>query len=113
MSTITSPVNGQASPAASAVASRPTSPMTAGFSAADSVATIQQGIATQYWDECVALPAGSTASLWLFVDNDWRAHDNPSPSTKDMVQRAFLGTGSTVQVWYDNAVVVGLVVSGS
>jgi hypothetical protein len=30
-----------------------------------------------------------------------------------MVQRAFLGTGSTVQVWYDNAVVVGLVVSGS
>jgi hypothetical protein len=113
MATITSPTNGQGSQVAAPAAERPTSPMTAGFSAGDAVAAVQAGIATQYWDECVALPAGSTASLWLFVDNAWRAHDNPTPSTKDMVQRAFLGADSTVRVWYDGAAVVGLVVSGS
>ena len=116
MASFTSPVNGMGGQTATQSAARPTSPMTAGFSAGapagDAVAAIQTGIATQYWDECVALPAGSTASLWLFVDNAWRAHDNPTSSTKDMVQRAFLGTGSVVRVWYDNATVVGLVVSG-
>ena len=116
MASITSPVNGIGGPTAIQGAGRPTSPITAGFAAGapagDAVAAIQVGIATQYWDECVALPAGSTASLWLFVDNAWRAHDNPTPSTKDMVQRAFLGAGSVVRVWYDNAAVVGLVVSG-
>ena len=116
MASTTSPINGAGEQIASPSAQRRTSPMSAGFSAgapaADSMAAVQAGIATQYWDECVALPAGSTASLWLFVDNAWRAHDNPSSSTKDMVQRAFLGTGSTVRVWYDNDTVVGLVVSG-
>jgi hypothetical protein len=114
MASITSPIDGHGQ-TAGASAARPTSPMTAGFSAgapADAVAAIQVGIATQYWDECLALPAGSTASLWLFVDNGWRAHDNPTASTKDMVQRAFLGTGSSVRVWYDGGNVVGLVVSG-
>lgn len=117
MASTTSPVNGMGGQTAVQSAGRPTSPMTAGFAAGapaggDAVAAIQVGIATQYWDECVALPAGSTASLWLFVDNAWRAHDNPTPSTKDMVQRAFLGAGSVVRVWYDTANVVGLVVSG-
>lgn len=112
MASMTSPVNGAGEQIASPTAQRPTSPMSAGFSAADAVAVVQSGIATQYWDECVALPAGSTASLWLLVDGAWRAHDNPSASTKDMVQRAFLGTGSTVRVWYDGDTVVGLVVSG-
>ena len=117
MTSITSPVNGVGGQTATPSAARPTSPMTAGFAAGapaagDAVAAIQVGIATQYWDECVALPAGSTASLWLFVDNAWRAHDNPTASTKDMVQRAFLGAGSVVRVWYDNGAVVGLVVSG-
>lgn len=116
MASITSPANGMSGQTASRTAARPTSPMTAGFSAGapagDAVAAIQVGIATQYWDESVALPAGSTASLWLFVDDAWRAHDNPTPSTKDMVQRAFLGAGSVVRVWYDNVTVVGLVVSG-
>ena len=117
MASLTSPVNGVDGQSATHVAGRPTSPLTAGPSAAapaggDAVAAIQTGIATQYWNECVALPAGSTASLWLFVDNGWRAHDNPASSTLDMVQRAFLGTGSVVRVWYDNATVVGLVVSG-
>lgn len=114
MASITSPVNGIGGQTATQSAARPTSPMVPGVSAGggDAVAAIQVGIATQYWDECVALPAGSTASLWLFVDNAWRAHDNPTPSTKDMVQRAFLGTGSVVRVWYDNVTVVGLVVAG-
>jgi hypothetical protein len=30
-----------------------------------------------------------------------------------MVQRAFLGSGSNVRVWYNNSVIVGLVVEGS
>ena len=85
---------------------------TAGAPSGDTIAAVQAGIATQYWNECLAYPPGDTASLWLFVDNVWRHHDNPNASTKDMVQRAFLGTGSTVRVWYDNDVIVGLVVSG-
>ncbi len=116
MASITAPTAGNGGQTMSPAARRATSPMTAGFAAgapaAEALAAVQAGIATQYWDECLALPAGSTASLWLFVDNAWRAHDNPSASTKDMVQRAFLGSGSTVRVWYDGATVVGLVVSG-
>jgi len=111
MASITSPIDGNGGQAAAPAAQRATSPMTAGFAAGDAIAAIQSGIATQYWDECLALPAGP-GSLWLFVDNGWRAHAGPSASTKDMVQRAFLGTGSTVRVWYDGATVVGLVVSG-
>ena len=112
----TSPVAGNGGQPEAPAALRATSPMTAGFAAgapaADTVAAVQSGIATQYWNECLAYPPGDTASLWLFVDAGWRAHDNPSTSTKDMVQRAFLGSGSTVRVWYDGATVVGLVVSG-
>ena len=74
---------------------------------------MQSGVATQYWNECLPLPAGSTARpSGFFVDGGWRAHENPSASTKDLVQRAFLGTGSTVRVWYDGGTVAGLVVSG-
>jgi hypothetical protein len=113
MTSITSPV---AANGGSQAIQGSTNPVAAGFAAGapsgGTIAAVQSGIATQYWDECVPLPAGSTASLWLFVDNAWRAHDNPNASTKDMVQRAFLGSGSTVRVWYDGAVVVGLVVSG-
>jgi hypothetical protein len=118
MTSMTSPTagNGGQSATIGAGAQRATSPMAAGFSAgapsAETIAAVQAGIATQYWNECVAFPAGSAASLWLFVDNAWRAHDNPSASSQDMVQRAFLGSGSTVRVWYDGAKVVGLVVSG-
>jgi len=73
---------------------------------------LQVGIATQYWDECLAYPPGSRASLWLFVDNAWRSHDNASQATRDMVQRAFLASGSSVRVWYQGDTVVGIVVSG-
>jgi hypothetical protein len=117
MASITSPLAGNGGQQTMAAgAQRPTSPMSAGFAAGapsgEMIAAVQAGVATQYWDECVPLPAGSTASLWLFVDNAWRAHDNAAATTRDMVQRAFLGTGSTVRVWYDGASVVGLVVSG-
>jgi hypothetical protein len=116
MTTITSPLTGNGGGAPGASPQRPTSPGSAGFAAgvpgAETIAAVQSGVATQYWDECLPLPAGSTASLWLFVDSGWRAHDNADATSRDMVQRAFLGTGSTVRVWYDGAKVVGLVVSG-
>jgi len=116
MSSITSPLAGNGGHTVAAGGDRATSPMSAGFAAAPSaemIAAVQSGVATQYWDECVSYPTGSSASLWLYVDNGWRAHDNPAPSTKDLVQRAFLGTGSVVRVWYDGGSIVGLVVSGS
>jgi hypothetical protein len=115
VSTITSPLAGNGGAAISAGAERGTSPMAAGFAAAPSaemIAAVQAGVATQYWDECLPYPA-NTGSLWFYVDNAWRAHGNASPSTKDLVQRAFLGTGSAVRVWYNGSNVVGLVVSGS
>jgi hypothetical protein len=74
---------------------------------------ISSGIATEYWNECLAYPPGDTASLWLLVDGTWRHLDNPDPSTLDMVQRAFLGQDSQVRVWYAADVIVGLVVEGS
>ena len=75
-------------------------------------AVIQSGVATHYWDELIPIPAGPSR-LWLFVDGAWRRSDNPSGTDQTMVQNAFLGTGSQVQVWYQADTVVGLVVSGS
>lgn len=117
MSSITSPLAGNGGHTMSMAqgAQRVTSPMSAGFAAAPSgemIAAVQSGVATQYWDECVSYPTGSTASLWLFVDNGWRAHDNPTAATRDLVQRAFLGNGSVVRAWYNGGSIVGLVVSG-
>jgi hypothetical protein len=115
VTSITSPIAGNTSDTAMLSGRSITSPMAAGFRApaAEAITAVQSGIATRYYDECVAYPLGGISSLWLYVDNAWRAHDNPSPATKDMVQRAFLGSGSTVQVWYDNTAVVGIVVNGS
>lgn len=73
----------------------------------------ESGVATQYWDELLELPAGSTRSLWLYVNDGWRHLDDPGAIILDMVQRAFLGVGSTVRVWHQGDLVVGLVVSGS
>ena len=78
---------------------------------ADAVAAVVAGIATQYWAELIPIPAGP-ARLWFFVDSGWRALDGPTGGQFDAVQRAFLGSGSTVRVWYDGVTVVGLVVSG-
>jgi hypothetical protein len=116
MSSITSPLAGNGSRAMASAAQHPTSPMSGAFAAgaptAETIAAVQSGVATQYWDECLSYPPGITPSLWLLVDGAWRAHENANPTTRDMVQRAFLGSGSTVQVWYDGGKVVGLVVSG-
>lgn len=73
----------------------------------------ESGIASQYWDELTPYPAGSARSLWFFVNSAWRHLDDPNAVIQDMVQRAFLGSGSTVQVWHQGDVVVGLVVSGT
>jgi len=78
---------------------------------ADAVAAVVGGIATQYWAELIPIPAGP-ARLWFFVDSGWRVLDGPTGGQFDAVQRAFLGSGSTVRVWYDGVTVVGLVVSG-
>lgn len=75
------------------------------------VPAVQTGVATRYWDELVSYPTGSTASLWLYVDGTWRAHDNPTPSVRDAVQRAFIAAGQTVRVWYDGGRIHGLVVN--
>ena len=85
MSSITSPLAGNGGLAIAAGGQRATSPMTAGFAAAPSgetIAAVQSGVATQYWDECVSYPTGSMASLWLLVDGAWRAHDNPTAATQ-------------------------------
>ena len=77
-------------------------------------ATVQSGVATRFWNELVAHPPGSAASLWLFVGGQWRRSDTASNADRIAVQKAFLGsTGSQVRVWYQNDVVVGLVVEGS
>ena len=74
---------------------------------------VHSGIASQYWDELVAYPPGSAASLWLFVNNAWRKRDNASTADRRMVQQAFLEAGSQVRVWYQDSDIVGLVVSGA
>ena len=74
---------------------------------------VSSGLATKYWIELVAYPAGSARSLWLHVNNAWKRLDNPSPSIQDAVQRTFIGTGSNVRVWFDDVIIVGLVVEGS
>jgi hypothetical protein len=83
----------------------------AGVARAEAVAAVVGGIATQYWAELIPIPAGP-ARLWFFVDSGWRVLDGPTGGQFDAVQRAFLGSGSTVRVWYDGVTVVGLVVSG-
>ena len=82
----------------------------AGLPAGEALAAVQSGIATQYWVELIAYPPGSARSLWLLVNNAWKRLDNSAAHQEDMVQRAFIG-GSTVRVWYDNELIVGLVVS--
>ena len=74
---------------------------------------ISTGVASQYWDETVAYPPGSISKLWLFVDGSWKQLENASQGAKDLVQRAFLGSGSFVRVWYKDSTVVALVVEGS
>jgi hypothetical protein len=74
---------------------------------------VSSGNATRYWDELVPYPPGNPHRLWFYVNNSWKYLDNPNQGIKDMVQRAFLGSGSNVIVWYSDSVVVGLVVEGT
>lgn len=75
-------------------------------------AAIAVGVATSYWLELLAYPPGSARSLWLLVDGSWRHLDNPSAATQDSVQEAFCECPDRLEVavWYDNDVIVGLVV---
>jgi hypothetical protein len=77
-----------------------------------SAAAVTSGVATGYWLELVAYPPGSARSLWLLVDGTWRHLDNPSAATQDSVQEAFCECPERLEVvvWYDNDVIVGLVV---
>ena len=115
MTASTSPMTAGASPAGGAAAGQVgTSPLLApdAMRTAEEATAVVAGVATQYWDEIVPIPAGN-ARLWLLVDNGWRLLQNPSLTAHDVVQRAFLGADSSVRVWYDGQNVVGLVVSGS
>lgn len=77
------------------------------------MAAVQSGNATKYWLELKAYPAGSARSLWLLVNNSWKRLDNPNQVTSDCVQRAFMGSGSNVKVWFDGNVIKGLIVEGN
>lgn len=75
---------------------------------------ISSGYASKYWLELEAYPASSDRSLWLYVNNGWRRLDNPNVVSSDTVQRAFLGSGSKVKVWYNSSnIIVGLIVEGN
>ncbi len=110
MESITRPVSEQSAVATQGQGTRPD--LMSNIAAVD-VAAVQSGIATKYWLELLAYPPGSARSLWLLVNNSWKSLDNPNASTSDVVQRAFLGTGSNVRVWFDGNKIVGLVVEGS
>jgi hypothetical protein len=73
---------------------------------------VKTGIAIRYWLELVPYPEGSTRSLWLFVNDDWRHLDNPDPSTQIAVQDAFCKCPGSleVQVWYSGDLIRGLLV---
>lgn len=90
-----------------------TQPNLTGNLASANLAAVNNGVATKYWLELVAYPKGSAKSLWLFVGGSWKRYDDPSSSISDLVQSAFLGTGSNVRVWYNGNVIVGLVVEGN
>jgi len=70
------------------------------------------GIATKYWLELMPFPAGSTRSLWLFVNNDWRHLDNPDLGTQVSVQDAFCKCSERLEVlvWYSEDTIEGLIV---
>ena len=104
--------NGAPAAAGTTASTNPTSAgLVARAPAAEALPAVTSGVATQYWTELVPIPAGPMR-LWFFVDNSWQALSNPTAIQCDMVQRAFLGSGSSVRVWYDGGTVVGLVVSG-
>ncbi|MBS0560537.1 MAG: hypothetical protein JSR21_10830 [Proteobacteria bacterium] len=75
-------------------------------------AAVASGVATKYWLELLAYPPGSARSLWLEVAGTWRHLDNPSDGVQASVQAAFCSCPDKLEtaVWYQNDVIVGLVV---
>lgn len=75
-------------------------------------AAVKTGIATQYWLELIPYPAGSTRSLWLFVNDDWRHLDNPDLGTQVSVQDVFCKCSEQLEVlvWYSEDIIEGLIV---
>ena len=67
--------------------------------------TVETGIATRYWLELIPYPEGSTRSLWLFVNDEWRHLDNPDPSTQIAVQDAFCKCSGMVLWRHDSGTV--------
>lgn len=101
--------DGPAGPATQRIGNRPDI-----RAAVDALApAVQQGVATRYWLELLAYPAGTARSLWLLVNGSWRHFDNPTPIQQDQVQRAFIDGTDEVRVWFEGAKVVGLVVNGT
>lgn len=74
--------------------------------------TVETGLAIKYWLELVPYPPGSTRSLWLFVDGDWRHLDNPDLGTQISVQDAFCKCSERLEVlaWYSGDTIQGLLV---
>jgi hypothetical protein len=73
---------------------------------------VKTGIATRYWLELLPYPVGSTRSLWLFVNDDWRHLDNPDLGTQISVQDAFCKCSERLEVlvWYFGDTIEGLIV---
>jgi len=86
---------------------------TAPAAVSNNAPAVQSGVATKYWLELKAYPAGSARSLFLLVNNSWKRLDNPSGYISDIVQRAFSDNGVNVRVWFDGTLIKGLVVEGS
>ncbi|MEV5981608.1 hypothetical protein [Streptomyces sp. NPDC052114] len=64
-----------------------------------STQALTSNVATAFWDVVQPLP-GQASTLYLHVNNAWRAFINPNPQTHDEVQEAF-AFGQQVIGYYD------------
>lgn len=95
-----------------------TAPEEAAAVARPSGALTGTGAAVAFQLELVPYPPGSARSLYLYVNDAWRQLKDPTPEMQAAVQMAFCScpdvpathSPNQVFVYYDNSVVVGLVV---
>ncbi|WP_055529813.1 hypothetical protein [Streptomyces alboniger] len=66
-----------------------------------STQALASNVATAFWDVVEPLP-GQASTLYLYIEDTWRAFIDPSPHTHDEVQRAF-AFGHQVIGYYDSA----------
>ncbi|MGV9880283.1 hypothetical protein [Streptomyces sp. NPDC003006] len=66
-----------------------------------STQALASNVATAFWDVVQPLP-GQASTLYLYVDDAWRAYIDPSDHTHDEVQEAF-AFGQQVIGYYDTA----------